>query len=87
MILKIKSQKELEQLNTRNLLAYYKAERKRHFAFISSITCGCCGQFFWETNPKTFLKEKEFYDQWNKKWNDYLLFIKSILNKREHVEK
>jgi len=44
MQIKTKTQEELEKINTKNLLAFYKAERKRNFNFISQNTCECCGE-------------------------------------------
>lgn len=78
---KEKSKKELEALNTYNLLAYYKAERQRFYRFEGSCKCHCgCGEMAWEVNHG-YKKEKEKYNQ----WGDYLSKIRSVLNKREDV--
>ena len=75
---------ELKKLNTKNLLAYYKAERKRYYSFVSSITCSCCYQMNWELKqtPQTKQQQEEYED-----WVLYLCKIKSELNTREHVTK
>lgn len=81
MELKIKSEQELEKLNTRNLLRYYKAERKRFYQFVASHTCECCGETDWYINTVLYKKEEKMYND----WNDYLVKIKGVLNKREHL--
>lgn len=81
-VLKIKSDKELNSLNTKNLLAYYKAERKRFYSFEGGCTCHCgCGEKVWEVNHGYKIEEKKYED-----WQDYLRKIRTILNVREHVE-
>ncbi len=78
---KEKADKELESMNTKNLLAYHKAERKRYHKWHGSKVCDCCGEvigsrdFIKQVNDETKIK------------TDYLARIKSILSKREHVEK
>jgi hypothetical protein len=83
--LKIKSIEELKKLNARNLLAYYKAERKRYYYFVSSHTCDCCGAATWDLykNNENNKNEKNKCQDWQK----YLDVIKSELNKKEHVVK
>jgi len=81
--LKFKTQAEIGILNTKNLLAYYKAERKRFYAFVGSFTCSCCGERFWSLNPKENKKEKLEYEERKK----YLEMIKSVLNTREHIKR
>lgn len=71
----------LNGLNTKNLLAYYKAERKRFFKTKSQYICDCCGECSWDLYPKDYTFEKEQFG----KWNLYLENIKKILSKREHV--
>lgn len=78
---KIKSQKELETINTKNLLRYYRAERKRFYQYVSSNTCECCGEPIWNLNPKLYEKELIIYNT----WVEYLSNIKKILNKRENI--
>lgn len=80
-IYKIKSQKELESLNTKNLLRYYRSERKRFYQYASSNTCECCGELLWYLNPKIYEKELVIYNI----WVEYLHNIKNILNKRENI--
>ena len=82
MELTIKTQKELESLNDKNLLAYFKAERNRYYRFISSITCGCCGEFYHD-----LYKDSEHLGIQKGEWSDYLNQIKSILKTRSHVTK
>ena len=82
--LKIKSIEELKKLNSKNLLAYYKAERKRYYSFIGVHTCECCGEASWD------LLSHEGYEPERKKsqdWENYLQLIKSELSTREHVVK
>jgi len=79
---KEKSVQELEKLNTRNLLAYFKAERQRLYRFDAEHLCACCGEYQFgkgESNKKKkFLSDK-------KSWENYLDIIKGILRKRENV--
>ncbi len=79
--LKQKEQADLERLNTKNLLAYYKAERKRFYSFVSAHTCDCCGEPSWRLEPKRYVKEEQQYHDWEK----YFKTIKEILSTREHV--
>lgn len=81
--LKIKTVDDLEKLNTPNLLRYYKAERKRFYRFTSGNICDCCGNFSWELDSKIHEKDKITYH----KWEEYLGTIKTVLSKREHVER
>lgn len=70
-----------KNLNTKNLLSYYRAERKRFFLFASTYTCGCgCNDFYW-TLDNNHDNEKNKYDE----WKAYLLNIKGELNTREHI--
>lgn len=75
-----KTIEELKSINTKNLLAYYKAERKRFYNM--NHVCGCCGEFVWDLY-KGHEEEKENY----KKAENYLSLIKTELNSREHIEK
>ena len=80
---KEKSEKELQALNTKNLLAYYKAERQRFYRFKGSSKCHCgCGEMIWEVNHG-YKKEQEQFN----KWEAYICLINSMLNKREHIIK
>lgn len=78
---KEKSEQELEKMNTKNLLAYYKAERKRYWSFYNTKVCDCCGEII---GDKEFIKQAEHDIQIRE---IYLNRIKSILSKREHVKK
>lgn len=68
----IKSIEELTRLNTKNLLRYYKAERRRFYAYGYWCSCGC-GEM------TSSLEQK--YNQ----HKDFLSLIKTELNTREHV--
>jgi len=75
-----KSIEELKSINTKNLLAYYKAVRKRFYNM--GEVCECCHEFIWDLY-KCHEEEKENY----KKTENYLSLIKTELNSREHIEK
>jgi hypothetical protein len=79
-----KSTEELEKINTKNLLRYYRAERKRYYK--SGYICDCgCGDYVWEglLHKDYYVKLKEKHDN----HNTYLEKIKGILNSREHITK
>jgi len=78
-----KSKEQLENLSTKRLLAYYKAERKRMIRFKNSHTCECCGMTDWElkTTDYTSLLCNQYYGMIN-----YLQDIKSVLDTREHIK-
>lgn len=81
LIYREKSEKELQTLNTKNLLAYYKAERQRFYRFEGGCKCHCgCGEMVWEVNHG-YEREKEKYNN----WYNYVCKVKAMLNKREHV--
>lgn len=82
-IMKIKSSQELKKINTKNLLAYYKAERKRFYIFSSKHTCDCCHQFMWEIKSNDSVEAKKEYEIKEK----YLEIIKKELGTREHIKK
>jgi hypothetical protein len=73
--------KNLKKLGTRNLLSFYKAERKRYYNFIGSITCGCCGERTYNLYPKKCNDDKVIEDE----WSSYLNSVKLLLNKRENI--
>lgn len=83
MEIKTKTTEELESLNTKNLLRYYKAERARYFSAVGGQTCGCCGERyeFLYPNDENYKDESKTLKGWEK----YLESIKDILNTREHV--
>lgn len=70
---------ELRKLNTKNLLRYYKAERKRFYTAGYSCDCGC-GEMMWDIVPQPN-NIKQHHDE----HVDYLDLIKKELNTREHV--
>jgi len=76
-----KTDKELSTINTKNLLSYYKAERKRYWSLYGSYVCNCCGEII---GSKEEIKEAE--DKIAIKGR-YLKRIKDILLTREHVQK
>jgi len=75
------SDSKLKSLNAKNLLAYYKAERKRYYKKLSSYICDCCGSFYWEINNREHAFEEIEFENWKK----YLEHIKTFLAKKEHV--
>ncbi len=78
-----KSIEELNKLNTKNLLRFYRAERKRYNVAISQHHWGFDAvDYMWNhSDDKYYQKEKVKYDE----WKDYLGLIKTELNTREHV--
>lgn len=79
--MKMKTTDQLKQLNTKNLLRFYKAERMRFYAAGYWCDCGC-GEFQWETDPDLKFVEDNYH-----KHSQYLDLIKAELNTREHVQK
>lgn len=76
-----KSIEELQKINTKNLLRYYKAERDRFYG--SGYWCGCgCGQMIWDA----YVIEADMEEKYNEH-NEYLILIKNELNSREHINK
>ena len=77
----MKTIEELKKLNTKNLLRFYKAERKRFYNCGYWCSCGC-GEKSW--NVKT---SNSYIEQ---KYNEHKIFldlIKTELNTREHILK
>ncbi len=73
--------KEVINLNSKNLLKFYKAERKRFYS--SGYWCSCgCGQMIWEARSSY----NDMLDKYNNHKN-YLDLIKKELNTREHINK
>ena len=83
--MKTHSYEYLENLTTKRLLSFYKAERARFLKYKGSHTCECDDEYDWNLDPKYayFFTEKEKIENWQK----YLNSIKGILNKRENIEK
>ena len=79
---KEKSVQELEKLNTRNLLSYFKAERQRFHRFDAKYLCGCCNEYIFGKDESQ-AKKKFFADK--ALWETYLDMIKGILHRREDV--
>jgi hypothetical protein len=75
-----KTIEELRNLNTKNLLRYYKAERKRFYGVGYWCSCGC-HEMIWEAYPKRHADMEQKYNN----HKEYLELIKTELNKREHV--
>lgn len=74
---------DIEKLNTKNLLAFYRAERKRFYSAYYSRRCGCCGMFEWEISSKSYPTAEKEYDN----HKQYLDSIKRVLNNREHINR
>jgi hypothetical protein len=76
-----KTIEELRKLNTKNLLRFYKAERRRFYGCGYWCSCGC-GEFIWEARTsQAYMKQK--YDE----HKYFLSLIKTELNTREHISK
>ena len=74
-----KTIEELRKLKTKNLLRFYKAERRRFYS--SGYWCGCgCGEFIWEARTSQTDMEQKYNEH-----KDFLSLIKTELNTREHV--
>ena len=74
-----KTIEELRKLNTKNLLRYYKSERRRFYG--AGYWCGCgCGEMIWKVRTSSADMKKEYNEH-----RDYLYLIKKELNTREHV--
>lgn len=80
----IKTEKQLEQLSTKRLFAYYKAERHRKIRHIASCTCECCGEASWDLYPNEEAEKK--HKKLIQDREDYLNLIKSVLDRREHIK-
>ena len=81
---KFLSLEELEKLNTKRLLTFYKKEREMYYRFIGGQSCDCCGERMVNLYPND-----EYYKNAGKleeEWDSYLKQIKELLNKREHVK-
>ena len=74
----IKSEEDLNKLNTKRLLAYYKAERFRRIRYREHWFTGYEYSYY-------LYKEDEFVLDILNKWEEYLYSIKDILNKRENI--
>ena len=80
---KEKTNEELVKLNTKNLLAYFRAERKRFKKYVAKYTCDCgCDEYYWNLH-ESYKGIKLIVDNGEM----YLYRIKSILATREDVVK
>ena len=71
----------IKKLNTKNLLRFYKAERRRFYG--SGYWCSCgCGQMIWEAKTSQADMEQKYNEH-----KDFLSLIKTELNTREHINK
>lgn len=77
-----KTREDIKKLNTKNLLRYYRSERKRYNVAISQYHWGfeTC-EYMWDHSDH-YQKEKNKFDE----WKDYLSLIKTELDTREHIE-
>jgi hypothetical protein len=70
----------IKKLNTKNLLRFYRAERKRFYR--GGYWCDCCGEFIWDLYPSdSHMKQKYETHQ------EFLKLIKAELDTREHIDK
>lgn len=74
---------ELVKLNDKNLLAYFRAERKRFKLFTRECFLGSdhC-DYIWDYIEGNESLKKKYFD-----WIEYLDLIKSLLKSRGHVSK
>jgi hypothetical protein len=77
---KIKSTEELKKLNSKRLLSYYKAERKRMIILKESNYTGF--EYSWYV-----YKDCEHLKKDLNAWESYLALIKKELNTRENISK
>lgn len=70
----------LDNLSTKRLLNYYRAERKRFYTYGYWCDCGC-DDFIWNVRPSSIHIKKK-YDEHLK----YLDKLKTLLDTREHIE-
>lgn len=87
-----KTKEQLNKLNDKRLLSYYKSVRAKTGKYIKQFYCDCCGTPDWEfTNSRETKEEREIYKNEClvkiKKAENYLSLIKAELSKRKHVEK
>lgn len=82
MEIKKLTNKFLDDMNDRNLLAYYKAERERFFKWESQYKKD--EAFTWDNAPAHWIiPERNLHENWIR----YLNKVKTILSKRDNVEK
>lgn len=74
-----KTAEQLKQINTKNLLRYYKAERKRFYGAGYWCSCGCW-DFIWHVRDSAAYMEPIYNEH-----KAYLDLIKTELSTREHV--
>jgi len=77
-----KTLEEIQKMNTKNLLRYYKAERKRFYGKGYWCDCGC-GEFIWDarSNIQSYVDMESEY----KEHKVFLELIKKELDTREHI--
>lgn len=78
-----KTIEELKKLNTKRLLSYYRAERKRYDVSISTYHWGFdCVDYMWDhSDDEYYQKEKVKYDE----WLELLCSVKTELDSRENI--
>ena len=78
-----KSIEELIKLNTKNLLRFYRAERKRYNVAISQYHWGYDNvDYMWNHSEDVYYQEEKVkYDE----WKQFLSSIKKELDSRENV--
>lgn len=78
-----KTIEELKKLNTKRLLSYYRAERKRYYLSISSYLWGFDKvDFMWEHSDDEYYQDKKvkYLDWWI-----FLCEVKTELDSRENI--
>ena len=76
-----KTIEELKKINTKNLLRFYRAERKRYNVAISAYHWGFDAVDYMWNHSDEYEKERIEYEE----WKDFLNLIKTELNTREHI--
>jgi hypothetical protein len=71
----------IKKLNTKNLLRFYNAERRRFYGVGYWCSCGC-GEMIWEARISQSDMEQKYNEH-----KDFLSLIKAELNTREHIDK
>lgn len=73
----------MKKLNSKRLLSFYRAERKRYNINLAQYSWGYDGiDYMWDhSDDPNYQKEKIKYEE----WKNYLNLIKNELDMREHV--
>ena len=84
--MKHKTKEELQKLNDKRLLAYYKVVRSKTNAYINSFFCDCCGELCFSKEDIKSGRDKKVEIKM-KEASEYLQFVKDELETRGHIER